>query len=61
MAHLVYLARRLVEVERCCGPELEQIVEVLDELRGATDYGPPDLRRLASLCSVPTDKLSVTR
>lgn len=42
LAHLVYLARRLVEAGCCGGPELDQIVEVLDELRGATDYGTPD-------------------
>lgn len=42
LAHLVYLARRLIDVGRCDDPELDQIVEVLDELRGATDYGTPD-------------------
>jgi len=42
LANLVYLARRLIEAGRCGEPELAQIVEVLDELRAATDYGPAD-------------------
>ncbi|WAC29243.1 SIR2 family NAD-dependent protein deacylase [Ancylobacter sp. SL191] len=42
LASLIYLARRLI-VAGCCGdPELDQIVEVLDELRVGTDYGSPD-------------------
>lgn len=42
LGHLVYLARRLIEA-CCCGePEFQRIAEVLDELRTATDYGPPD-------------------
>lgn len=42
LTHLVYLARRLVEAGRCGDHELDLIVEVLDELRGATEYGSPD-------------------
>jgi len=42
LSHLLYLARRLVEAGRCGNPELDRIVEVLDELREETDYGPPD-------------------
>ncbi|MEH3145108.1 MAG: SIR2 family protein [Methylobacterium frigidaeris] len=42
LANLIYLARRLIEADRCGDPELDRIVEVLDELRAATDYGPPD-------------------
>lgn len=42
LASLIYLARRLIEAGRCGDPELDQIVEVLDELRVGTDYGPPD-------------------
>ena len=42
LANLVYLARRLIEAGHCGDPELAQIVEVLDELRAATDYGSPD-------------------
>ena len=42
LANLVYLARRLVEAGLCGDPELGRIVEILDELRAATEYGPPD-------------------
>jgi hypothetical protein len=42
LVSLIYLARRLIETGRCGDTELDQIVEVLDELRAATDYGPPD-------------------
>lgn len=41
-AHVIHLARRLIEAGRCGDPELDQIVEVLDELRAATEYGPPN-------------------
>lgn len=41
LAHLIYLARRLIEAGRCGNPELERVTEVLDELRAATEYGPP--------------------
>lgn len=39
---LIYLARRLIEEGCCSNSELDRIAEVLDELRQATDYGPPD-------------------
>ena len=42
LAHLVYFARRLVQAGCCGNLELDRITEVLDELRAATDYGPPD-------------------
>lgn len=42
LAHLIYLARRLIEADLCDDPELDQIAEVLDELRAGTDYGSPD-------------------
>ncbi|MCT8266856.1 SIR2 family protein [Afifella sp. JA880] len=42
LAHLIYLARRLIEAGRCGGPELSQITEVLEEMLAATEYGPPN-------------------
>jgi hypothetical protein len=42
LVHLIYLARRLIDADRCGIPELDRIAEVLEELREATDYGPPD-------------------
>lgn len=42
LVSLVHLARRLVEAGRCGDPELDRIVEVLDELREATNYGDPE-------------------
>lgn len=39
-AHLVRLARRLVEAGRCGSSELDGIGEVLDELREETNYAP---------------------
>ncbi|MBN8915081.1 MAG: SIR2 family protein [Rhizobiales bacterium] len=41
LAHLIYLARRLIEADRCGTPEFDRIADVLDELREATDYGLP--------------------
>jgi len=41
LVHIIHLARRLVEAGRCGSSELDRIVEVLDELREETDYGPP--------------------
>jgi hypothetical protein len=38
---LVYLARRLIEADCCGNSEFDRIAELLDELREATDYGPP--------------------
>lgn len=40
LSHLVYLARRLIEADRCGPSELNRITEVLDELGEATVYGP---------------------
>lgn len=42
LGSLIYLARRLIEADCCGSAELDRITEVLDELREATDYGPPD-------------------
>ena len=40
LAHLVYLARRMTDAGLWGVVELDRIAEVLDELQGATDYGP---------------------
>ncbi|WP_185015554.1 SIR2 family NAD-dependent protein deacylase [Salinisphaera orenii] len=42
LTHLIYFSRRLIEADYCGGAQLDQITEVLEELRAATEYGPPD-------------------
>lgn len=42
LGSLIYLARRLIEADCCGRAELDRIIEMLDELREATEYGPPD-------------------